>query len=91
MHKALSLAIRLDNTNKQLYGGTNPDLNEASAMLRELAGDDAMFRLLEAALHLRLENMKMRDQLKKYGVTFKDDIYGNDQRTAQEMLGRKAA
>lgn len=91
MHKALSLAIRLENTNKQLYGGTNPDLTEAAAMIRELAGDDGMFRLLEAALHLRLENMKMREQLLKYGVRFSDDIYGNPQPTKDELLGRKAA
>jgi hypothetical protein len=91
MHKALSLAIRLENTNRQLYGGTNPDLTEAAAMIRELAGDDASLRLLEAGLHLRHENMKMRDQLMKFGVRFSDDIYGNPQPTKAELLGRKAA
>jgi hypothetical protein len=91
MHKALSLSIKLDNMNKELFGGTNETMHEAAAMIRELAGDDAQFRLLEVALRFRLENMKLRDMLQKYGVRFSDDIYGNPQPTKEELLGRKAA
>lgn len=91
MHKALTLAIKLENLNKELFGGNNETLQEASAMIRELAGDDGMFRLLEAVIQLRHECVKQREQLAKYGVRFSDDIYGNPQPTKDELLGRKAA
>lgn len=37
-HPALALATKLENTNRLMYGGGNPDLNEAVAMLKMLGG-----------------------------------------------------
>lgn len=91
MHKALTLAAKLDELNHEMFDGTNETLHHAASMSRELAGDGAMFRLLEVTLRMRLENMKMREQLLKFGVRFSDDIYGNPQPTKNELLGRKAA